>query len=62
MKISTKTATRINQTKKEFIFFNVENNEITSIKFSNDYIRYKNQYQKYRVISTIKNELQFFNI
>ena len=62
MKISTKTASRINQTKKEFIFFNVENNEITSIKFSNDYIRYKNQFEKYRVISTIKNELQFLNI
>lgn len=61
--IPTILASKIALSKKEFLFFNLnENNKITNVKLTNDYKRYKNQYDKVRVVSTIKNDLKYTTI
>jgi len=63
MKIPTILASKISLSKKEFLFFDLNgNNKITNVKLTNDYKRYKNQYDKVRVISTIKNDLKYTTI
>jgi len=63
MMIPTILASKIALSKKEFLFFNLnENNKITNVKLTNDYKRYKNQYDKVRVVSTIKNDLKYTTI
>lgn len=61
IKINLGLALLLSKTKKQFIFFNIENNKITNYKFTNDIIRDKNKYSYFRVISTIKIENKIIN-
>ena len=51
---------RIINSNKDFVFFNLDNeNKVIGYKLSNDYARYKNQFDTYRVIGTIKKQTEF---
>lgn len=61
IKINLGLALLLSKTKKQFIFFNVENNKIINYKLTNDIIRDKKKYNYFRVISTIKIENKILN-
>ena len=61
IKINLALALLLAKTKKQFIFFNIENNKITNYKLTNDIIRDKKKYNYFRVISTIKIENKILN-
>ena len=61
--INKKQFNKILNSKKEFCFFNIDkDNKATKIILSNDYARYYNITDKFRVISTIKKEKEFITI
>lgn len=62
IKLNTIQAAKLLLTKKSFVFFDVENKKAINLKLTNDYIRYKNSYSNFRVISTIESKLKYINI
>ena len=61
IKINLALALLLAKTRKQFLFFNIENNRITNYKLTNDIIRDKKKYNYFRVISTIKIENRIIN-
>ena len=48
----------INRTKKDFIYFELDNNnKLTAFKFSNEPLRYRNNFQHYRITNIFKTEI-----
>ena len=61
--INNKQLNKILNSKKEFCFFNIDkNNKATKIVLTNDYQRFYNTMDKFRVISTIKKQTEFLTI
>lgn len=61
--INNRQLNKILNSKKEFCFFNIDkNNKATKIILTNDYQRYYNTTDKFRVISTIKKQSEFITI
>lgn len=61
--INNKQLNKILNSKKEFCFFNIDkDNKATKIVLTNDYQRFYNTMDKFRVISTIKKETEFITI
>ena len=62
LKINLKLAVLLNNTKKDFIFYNLDSNDmITNYCLSNDMIRNKH-FSNYKVISCIKPSLKTLTI
>jgi hypothetical protein len=60
--IKTKLANRITTSKKDFLFFDTdENNSLTNYILTNDFKR-KKEFKYFRVVSTIQKELEFITI
>ena len=58
IKISLFQLLAINKTKKDFIYFDLDNNNnLTAFKFSNEPLRYRNNFQQYRVLNIFKTEI-----
>lgn len=63
IKLTTIQAAKLLLTKKSFVFFDVDReNKAINLKLTNDYIRYKNHYSNFRVISTIESKLKYINL
>jgi len=61
--INNRQLKKILNSKKDFCFFNIDkNNKAIKIILTNDYYRYYNTMDKFRVISTIKKETEFITI
>lgn len=61
--INNRQLNKILKSKKEFCFFNIDkNNKAIKIILTNDYNRYYNTTDKFRVISTIKKNSEFITI
>lgn len=49
---------QINRSNKDFILFDLDNNnKITAYKLTNDLTRYRNNFQHFRVLNILKQEL-----
>jgi hypothetical protein len=56
IQIKTATAAKILKSKKDFLFFDVnKDNIVTNYVLTNDYKKYKKLYQYFRVVSTLKS-------
>ena len=54
---------KISTTKKDFCFFNIdENNRINGIKLTDDISRYRKQYTNFRVVSILKKQINNITI
>lgn len=65
MKVSKQLAKQILKSNKEFILYNLDiNNNILDYRFSNNIVDKNNNriYNKFKVLSCIKNELLTINI
>ncbi len=61
--INNRQLNKILNSKKEFCFFNIDkDNKANKIILTNDYQRYYNTTDKFRVLSTIKKETEFITI
>ena len=61
--IKTSLASKILKSKKDFFFFNLDNeNKVTNYTLTNDYRNGKKSFDSFRVISTIKQETEFLTI
>ena len=57
--ISIQQLIAINRTNKDFIYFDLDNNNnLTAFKFSNEPLRYRNNFQHYRVTNIFKTEIK----
>ncbi len=54
---------KISTTKKNFCFFNTdENNRIKGIKLTDDISRYRNQYTNFRAVNILKKQINNITI
>lgn len=61
--IKTNQINRIIKSNKDFCFFNLDkDSKVIGYKLTNDYARYRNQFDTYRVIGTIKKEKEFLTL
>lgn len=61
--IKTKTATKILNSKKDFFFFNLDNeSKVTNYTLTNDYRNGKKAFDHFRVVSTIKPQTELITI
>lgn len=61
-KISLALLIKLSKTKKVFILFNVENNNIKEYIFTNDLTRYRLKYQTFKLVEIIKPNLKNLTI
>jgi hypothetical protein len=62
-KLSLQQAIKVHTTNKDFCLFCIDNNNnIISIKFTNDLQRYRNQYNTFRLVSIVKQHTNLLNI
>jgi hypothetical protein len=62
IKIKTVTANKIVNSKKDFLFYDMdENNKLVNYILTNDFKR-KNEFTQFRIVSTIQRELEFTTI
>ena len=62
IKIKTAIVSKIVNSKKDFFFFVIdENNKVTNYILTNDFKR-KKEFQSFRVISTVQKENEFITI
>lgn len=65
MKISILKALQIATTKKDFLIYTIENNEIKNFCLTNDLTRHRKKFgneSKFILVDIIKKETQFLNI
>ncbi len=63
IQIKTNQLNRIVKSKKDFVFFNLDNNnKVINFTLSNDYARNKKQHTTFRIVSTIKKQTEFLTI
>ena len=62
IKIKTITANKIVNSKKDFLFYDIdENNNLVNYILTNDFKR-KKEFTQFRIVSTIQKELEFTTI
>ena len=61
-KISLTLLLKLSKTKKVFILFNVENNNIKEYIFTNDLTRYRLKYQTFKLVEIIKPQVNKLTI
>jgi hypothetical protein len=62
IQIKTAIASKIVNSKKDFLFYDIdENNKVTNYILTNDFKR-KKEFQAFRVISTVQKENEFITI
>tara|TARA_R110001632_G_scaffold9262_1_gene35699 strand:- start:204 stop:395 length:192 start_codon:yes stop_codon:yes gene_type:complete len=62
IKIKTSIVSKIINSKKDFLFYDIdENNKVTNYILTNDFKR-KKEFQAFRVISTVQKENEFITI
>ena len=62
IKIKTVTANKIVNSKKHFLFYDIdENNKLVNYILTNDFKR-KKEFTQFRIVSTIQKELEFTTI
>lgn len=62
IQIKTGLASKIVNSKKDFFFYDIdENNKVTNYILTNDFKR-KNEFQYFRVVSTLQSEHEFIKI
>lgn len=58
IKISLFQLLAINKTNKDFVYFDLDNNNnLTAFKFSNEPLRYRNNFEHFRVTNIFKTEI-----
>ncbi len=57
IKVSIKLLIQLIKTKKAFLIYNIENNEITDYIITSDLIRYRSSYQKFALVDVIKPQV-----
>ena len=62
IQINLMQAIKINQSNKDFILFNHSDGKLTEFCLTNDYNRFKKDYQTFRVISCIKTNINTITI
>ncbi len=61
--IKTNQLNRILNSNKDFVFFNLDNNnKVVNFTLSNEYQKNKKIHSSFRIISTIKKEYEFITI
>ncbi len=62
IQIKTAIASKIVNSKKDFLFYDIdENNKVTNYILTNDFKR-KKEFQEFRVVSTVQKENEFITI
>ena len=62
IKIKTSIVSKIVNSKKDFLFYDIDqNNKVTNYILTNDFKR-KKEFQAFRVISTVQKENEFITI
>tara|TARA_R110000796_G_C14227146_1_gene395444 strand:+ start:324 stop:515 length:192 start_codon:yes stop_codon:yes gene_type:complete len=62
IKIKTSIVSKIINSKKDFLFYDIdENNKVTNYILTNDFKR-KKEFQAFRIISTVQKENEFITI
>jgi hypothetical protein len=62
IKIKTSIVSKIINSKKDFLFYDIdENNKVTNYILTNDFKR-KKEFDSFRVISTVQKENEFITI
>ena len=62
IQIKTKVLNKIVNSKKDFLFFDVDkNNNVTNYILTNDYKR-KKEFDTFRVVSTIQEQYEYISI
>lgn len=57
IKISIIQLIRINNSNKDFVLYDLDNNnKITTIKFTDDLARYRNKYQHFKLTDLLRNK------
>ena len=60
--IKSTLISKIVKSKKDFLFYNVDNqNKLTDYILTNDF-KYKNTYKGFRIVSTIQSEYEFIKL
>jgi len=63
LQIKPKQLNKIVNSKKDFCFFNLDNNnKVVNFTLSNEFIRNKKVHDTFRIISTIKKQSEFITI
>ena len=62
LKINYATLLQLVRTNKAFIFIDYKDDKLLGYKLSNDYDRYKNKFDTFRVVSTLQKEINNLNI
>ena len=62
LKINYATLLQLARTNKAFIFIDHKEGRLICYKLSNDYDRYKNKFDTFRVVSTLQKEINNLTI
>ena len=57
IKVSVQLLIQLTKTKKAFLIYNIENNEITDYIITSDLIRYRSNYDKFVLVDVIKPQV-----
>ena len=61
-KISLTLLIKLSKTKKTFICFNLEQDKITDFVLTNDLIRFRNKYNRFKLVEIIKHNIKNLTI
>ena len=61
-RISLTLLLKLSKTKKTFICFNLEQDKITDFVLTNDLIRFKNKYNRFKLVEIIKHNIKNLTI
>lgn len=61
-RISLTLLLKLSKTKKTFICFNLEQDKITDFVLTNDLIRFRNKYNRFKLVEIIKHKLKNLTI
>jgi len=61
-RISLTLLLKLSKTKKTFICFNLEQDKITDFVLTNDLIRFRNKYNRFKLVEIIKHNLKNLTI
>jgi len=61
-RISLTLLLKLSKTKKTFICFNLEQDKITDFVLTNDLIRFRNKYNRFKLVEIIKHNIKNLTI
>jgi len=61
-RISLTLLLKLSKTKKTFICFNLDQDKITDFVLTNDLIRFRNKYNRFKLVEIIKHNLKNLTI